>query len=268
MSEEALRPPQPAEVVVELEALARGVLSVGAEAFGRVVATGELAADWLHKIVVLPRLLPCGECDACRRGALLRCPGAIGPEGAVSHRTVPARFLLSPLGAAERPPPSLLFLVDALSTPYAGLVRAGLQAGDPLVVLGNNPRAAATRLLGEYLGARLVDVAESAPLPARRIVATTRVEASQAISVAQPGDWLVLLDDGAQPTEAPTLPEVDLTIVRQGPAHPDLLPELDALVAGGALRLDGLDQQLPLEAMLGTSAAPVLRWATLPTQPR
>src|SRR6185369_6675351 len=42
-------------------------LALGHEISGRVVAAGEGAGAWLGKSVIVPAVLPCGECDLCRR---------------------------------------------------------------------------------------------------------------------------------------------------------------------------------------------------------
>src|SRR5690349_13633986 len=43
-------------------------LALGHEISGTVVATGRGAEAWLDKAVIVPAVLPCGECDHCRRG--------------------------------------------------------------------------------------------------------------------------------------------------------------------------------------------------------
>ena len=43
-------------------------LTLGHEISGRVVAAGEGTNDWLNKAVIIPAVMPCGECDLCKRG--------------------------------------------------------------------------------------------------------------------------------------------------------------------------------------------------------
>src|SRR3954451_22146704 len=43
-------------------------LALGHEVSGTVVAAGTQARDWLGRGVIVPAVLPCGECDPCRRG--------------------------------------------------------------------------------------------------------------------------------------------------------------------------------------------------------
>ena len=44
-------------------------LALGHEISGRVAAAGAGAEAWLGKSVIVPAVLPCGECALCRRAA-------------------------------------------------------------------------------------------------------------------------------------------------------------------------------------------------------
>src|SRR5260370_39809553 len=94
----APRPPGPAEAVVRAAGIALSDRT-GTEISGEVVAAGEAAAEWLGRRVVVPRLLPCGECERCRRGPVSSCTARAPRLGAATHGTVPAR---SP-GSVEPP---------------------------------------------------------------------------------------------------------------------------------------------------------------------
>jgi 6-hydroxycyclohex-1-ene-1-carbonyl-CoA dehydrogenase len=84
-------------------------LALGHEISGRVVAVGEGAAAWLGTSVIVPAVLPCGECDLCRRGLAPICraqkmPGNDIQGGFASHIVVPARGLCEvDLAAWHRP---------------------------------------------------------------------------------------------------------------------------------------------------------------------
>src|ERR1700746_1925160 len=41
-------------------------LVLGHEISGRVVAAGDKAANWLGRAVIVPAVIPCGVCPACR----------------------------------------------------------------------------------------------------------------------------------------------------------------------------------------------------------
>jgi len=50
-------------------------LALGHEISGHVVAAGEGAQAWLDRAVIVPAVLPCGECDLCKRGLATICRG-------------------------------------------------------------------------------------------------------------------------------------------------------------------------------------------------
>ena len=70
-------------------------LTLGHEVSGRVVQAGEEGASgWVGKDVIVPAVLPCGDCDACRTGHGSICPQQIFPGndvhgGFASHLRVP-----------------------------------------------------------------------------------------------------------------------------------------------------------------------------------
>ena len=61
-----------------------------------MVDAGEGAEGWLGKSVIVPAVLPCGECDLCKRGLTTICraqkmPGNDIQGGFASHIVVPQR---------------------------------------------------------------------------------------------------------------------------------------------------------------------------------
>jgi 6-hydroxycyclohex-1-ene-1-carbonyl-CoA dehydrogenase len=120
-------------------------LALGHEVSGRVVAAGEGAGAWLGRAVIVPAVLPCGECDLCRRGLATICraqkmPGNDIQGGFASHIVVPARGLCpvdeARLAAAGLTLPQVSIVADALTTPYQAVNRAGVAPGDMAVVIG------------------------------------------------------------------------------------------------------------------------------------
>jgi 6-hydroxycyclohex-1-ene-1-carbonyl-CoA dehydrogenase len=120
-------------------------LALGHEISGRVVAAGAGAADWIGRAVIVPAVLPCGECDLCRRGLATICraqkmPGNDIQGGFASHIVVPARGLCPVdeprLAAAGLTLPQVSIVADALTTPYQAVHRAGVTPGDLAVVIG------------------------------------------------------------------------------------------------------------------------------------
>jgi 6-hydroxycyclohex-1-ene-1-carbonyl-CoA dehydrogenase len=123
-------------------------LVLGHEIAGTVVQAGAGAESWMGKAVVVPAVIPCGTCDACRAGKGGVCPKQIFPGndvhgGFATHVRVPARGLcpVPDLGDRARNPrgldlAALSVVADAISTPYQAIVRSELAPGDLAVVVG------------------------------------------------------------------------------------------------------------------------------------
>jgi 6-hydroxycyclohex-1-ene-1-carbonyl-CoA dehydrogenase len=89
--------------------------------------------------------MPCGECDACKRGKGTICraqkmPGNDIQGGFATHITVPARGLcpvdmvrLEQVGLSLA---DVSVVADALTTPYQAAVQAGIGPGDLVIVNG------------------------------------------------------------------------------------------------------------------------------------
>lgn len=118
-------------------------LVLGHEITGRVVSAGEKAAAWMGRPVIVPAVIPCGQCPACRAGRPTICsrqfmPGNDGHGGFATHVLVPAR------GLCPVPDPlpvsldlaTLSVVADAISTPWEAIRRSGLDAGDAAVFVG------------------------------------------------------------------------------------------------------------------------------------
>jgi 6-hydroxycyclohex-1-ene-1-carbonyl-CoA dehydrogenase len=123
-------------------------LTLGHEIAGVVVECGQGAERWLGRPVVVPAVIPCGECAACRAGRGAVCgrqvfPGNDVHGGFASHVRVPARGLcpvpdlddrtVNPLGLDLA---ALSVIADAISTPFQAVLRSGLGAGDLAVFVG------------------------------------------------------------------------------------------------------------------------------------
>ncbi|MCL4185475.1 MAG: 6-hydroxycyclohex-1-ene-1-carbonyl-CoA dehydrogenase, partial [Burkholderiaceae bacterium] len=120
-------------------------LALGHEISGRVVAAGAGAEKWLGKAVIVPAVLPCGECDLCRRGLGTICrnqkmPGNDVQGGFASHIVVPGRGLCevdeARLAKAGLTLAEVSIVADALTTPYQAVRRAGVGPGSLAVVIG------------------------------------------------------------------------------------------------------------------------------------
>jgi 6-hydroxycyclohex-1-ene-1-carbonyl-CoA dehydrogenase len=118
-------------------------LILGHEISGRVVAAGEHAQNWLGRSVIVPAVIPCGSCPACRVGRSSICrqqfmPGNDGDGGFSTHVLVPARGLCD----VPEPLPSGLTLemlsvvADAVTTPYEAIRRSNLGREDVAIIVG------------------------------------------------------------------------------------------------------------------------------------
>jgi 6-hydroxycyclohex-1-ene-1-carbonyl-CoA dehydrogenase len=151
--------PGPGEVVVEVTAcglchtdlgFADGSVAprhplplvLGHEIVGRVAAAGTGCDDLVGRPVLVPAVLPCGDCDLCRAGRGNAClaqtmPGNDVHGGFATHLVVPA----APLVDLRAAPPALRLdelavVADAVSTAFQAVRRSGLEAGDAAVVVG------------------------------------------------------------------------------------------------------------------------------------
>jgi 6-hydroxycyclohex-1-ene-1-carbonyl-CoA dehydrogenase len=116
-------------------------LILGHEASGTVAQIGAGVERWhVGERVLIPALLTCGACDACRRGRENICERGIMPgnhiDGAYAEYVcVPARDPL-PL-PDELPLEAACLIADAVSTPYHAVINRGeVQAGQRVVVFG------------------------------------------------------------------------------------------------------------------------------------
>jgi 6-hydroxycyclohex-1-ene-1-carbonyl-CoA dehydrogenase len=123
-------------------------LALGHEISGRVAACGAGAEPWAGKAVIVPAVLPCGECDLCRRGLGTICrqqkmPGNDIQGGFASHIVVPARGLCevdeARLARAGLTLAEVSIVADALTTPYHAVQRAGLAGVAHAPVAGSAP---------------------------------------------------------------------------------------------------------------------------------
>lgn len=146
-------------------------LTLGHEIAGRVVETGAGAEEWFGREVVVPAVLPCGDCPACRAGRGSICARQVFPGndvhgGFASHARVPARGLcpIPENRRADHPYSAALGLADfaviadAVSTPYQAIRRSGLAAGDLAVVVGCGGVGGFAVQIAAALGASVVAI--------------------------------------------------------------------------------------------------------------
>jgi len=168
-------------------------LTLGHEISGRVVAAGAGAERWVGRDVIVPAVIPCGECTACRAGKGSICPKQIFPGndvhgGFATHVAVPSKGLcrvpdlsdktLNPGGIDLA---GLSVVADAVSTPYQAIVRSGLERGDVAVFVGAGGVGGFGVQIAAARGAGVVAV----DVDAGRLETMSRFGASLTLNAAQ-----------------------------------------------------------------------------------
>ncbi len=142
-------------------------LTLGHEISGRVVAAGPGAQAWQGRAVIVPAVLPCGECDLCRRGLSTICraqkmPGNDIHGGFATHIVVPGRGLCavdeSRLARAGLGLSDVSIVADALTTPYQAVRRAGVKPGSLAIVVGAGGVGGYCVQIASAFGAKVVAI--------------------------------------------------------------------------------------------------------------
>ncbi len=142
-------------------------LTLGHEISGRVVDTGGDALWYIDHTVIVPAVIPCGHCDACRRGKTTICPNQKMPGndihgGFATHIVVPAHGLCvvdeHRLAIAGIELADLSVIADAVTTPYQAVMQAGVKNGDLVVVNGVGGVGGYAAQIAAALGATVVAI--------------------------------------------------------------------------------------------------------------
>ncbi len=120
---------------------ARLPLTLGHEIAGTVVSAGAGADALLGREVIVPAVIPCGECVLCRSGRSNVCRAQLMPGndidgGFADYVRVPARGLCVVEDRGGYALADLSVIADAVTTPYQAVVRSGLGAYDSAIVIG------------------------------------------------------------------------------------------------------------------------------------
>ena len=115
-------------------------LTLGHEFTGTVLYAGPSFRGLVGRTVLVPAVLPCGECELCWAGRGTACRKQIMPGndidgGFATHAVVPARFVC-PVDPGSFEPWELGVVADAVTTPFQATERAGVAPGDTVVVIG------------------------------------------------------------------------------------------------------------------------------------
>ena len=170
--------PQPGEAVVQVEAcgmchtdlgFASGSVApkhdlplvLGHEVVGTVVEAGDAYAELVGARVIVPAVLPCGQCALCAAERGNACnrqqmPGNDIHGGFSTHmlvRAAPLVRLDAPAGMDTR---ALSVVADAVSTAYQAALRADLAEGDAAIVIGSGGVGGYLVQIARAMGARVI----------------------------------------------------------------------------------------------------------------
>ncbi len=161
-------------------------LVLGHEITGRVIAAGEGTEDLLERPVLVPAVLPCGECDFCSGGRANACPRQKMPGndvhgGFASHVLLPAAALVPLDDAPEGIRHDTLSVVaDAVSTAYQAILRADVKQGDAVLVVGAGGVGGFLTQIASALGARVI----ACDVSPERLESAARYGAEHTLGVA------------------------------------------------------------------------------------
>jgi len=135
-------------------------LTLGHEISGTVVAGDK---NLLNKNVIIPAVLPCGECDLCKKGRSNVCRNQLMPGndfhgGFASHVKVPSKFLceVSDEVLKKYSLEQLAVIADAISTPYQVVKKSEIENGDLAIVIGVGGVGIYGALIAKIFGAKVI----------------------------------------------------------------------------------------------------------------
>jgi 6-hydroxycyclohex-1-ene-1-carbonyl-CoA dehydrogenase len=137
-------------------------LILGHEIAGVVI---EGPSDLKRKPVIVPAVLPCGECALCKRDRSNICqsqkmPGNDFHGGFASHVVVPSRYLVPVPDAAlaDHSLAELAVVADAVSTPYQVVVKSAITPGDLAIVIGVGGIGIYAAQIAKIMGGKVIAI--------------------------------------------------------------------------------------------------------------
>mgnify|MGYP003948728169 FL=1 len=137
-------------------------LTLGHEISGVVIDGPE---QFKGKNVIIPAVLPCGDCELCNKGRSNMCQNQLMPGndfhgGFASHIVVPHKYLCPvPDSMLEKYSlEELSVIADAISTPYQVMKKAELEEGDLAIVIGVGGVGVYGALLAKIMGAKVLAI--------------------------------------------------------------------------------------------------------------
>lgn len=119
----------------------------------------------LNKNVIIPAVLPCGDCELCNKGRSNMCQNQLMPGndfhgGFASHIVVPYKYLCPvPDQVLENYSlEQLSVIADAISTPYQVMKKSELESGDLAIVIGVGGVGVYGALIAKIMGAKVIAI--------------------------------------------------------------------------------------------------------------
>lgn len=138
-------------------------LTLGHEVSGVVEAANGDFGHLVGREVIVPAVIPCGECELCRSGRGNACRAQVMPGndldgGFAEQLVVPGRGLCVVEDRGDYDLAELSVIADAVTTPYQAVVRSGLTAGRLAIVVGAGGVGGYAVQIAAAFGARVVAV--------------------------------------------------------------------------------------------------------------
>jgi 6-hydroxycyclohex-1-ene-1-carbonyl-CoA dehydrogenase len=137
-------------------------LTLGHEISGVVVAGPE---NLVGNNVIIPAVLPCGDCELCNKGRSNMCQNQLMPGndfhgGFASHIVVPHKYLCAvPDSLLEKYElAEISVIADAISTPYQVMKKSELEEGDLAIVIGVGGVGVYGALIAKIMGAKVLAI--------------------------------------------------------------------------------------------------------------
>ena len=137
-------------------------LTLGHEISG-VVTSGPV--QWVGKNVIIPAVLPCGDCELCNKGRSNMCQNQLMPGndfhgGFASHIKVPHKYLCEVPDSIleDYSLEQLSVIADAISTPYQVIDKSELESGDLAIIIGVGGVGVYGALIAKIKGAKVLAI--------------------------------------------------------------------------------------------------------------
>ncbi|MEX2282261.1 MAG: 6-hydroxycyclohex-1-ene-1-carbonyl-CoA dehydrogenase [Gemmatimonadota bacterium] len=160
-------------------------ITLGHEISGTVVMTSPGKEALLGREVIVPAVIPCGDCDLCRNGRGNVCRAQLMPGndldgGFAEFARVPARGLCLVNDRAGYALSELSVIADAVTTPYQAIVRSDLRPADLAVFVGVGGVGSYGVQIAAALGAHVIaiDVAKDRLCAVANYGATLTIDSS------------------------------------------------------------------------------------------